>query len=157
SKEAIVKEAGAVIDIAANAAIAWNTGGGLIAALSSNCQQTSHSKAFVQWLRNSRSRESIGPIVQGVDGLESDAKRVLWFANNSNKDAMQSRELPAEPRLPFARDYRAVLATELIAFLEEKKDATEALDTVYKQWQEISEKAGATQLRAYEGSLGLGF
>lgn len=154
SREATAVKEGAILDIDHANLIGWNTGGGLVAALSSTCQQTSHSLEVLKWLQDGQTRSVVAPLVTGIESEQSDVELLTWKARNASRAALDSDTLPFEPSLPHAVDYRAALAKELLAFLRGDITAEQAMSNTDQAWQEISGDDVSDLSRAYERSLG---
>ena len=155
SGEASAVKEGAVLDIEHANLIGWNTGGGLVASLSSTCQQTSHSLEVLKWLQDGQTRSVVAPLVNGIEAEQSDVELLTWKARDASRAAFDSDTLPFEPSLPHALDYRAALAKELLAFLRGDITADQAMSNTDEAWQGISGDDLETLSRAYERSLGL--
>lgn len=155
SDEATSVKEGAILEIEHANLIGWNTGGGLIAALSSTCQQTSHSLAVLKWLQDGQTRGVVAPLVIGIEAEQPDVELLTWKARDASRAALDSDTLPFEPSLPRALDYRAALAKELLAFLRGDVTAEQAMSNTDQAWQEISGDDLNNLSRAYEQSLGL--
>ncbi len=143
----------------AHAILGWNTGGGLVAALSGDCRQTSRAVLLLQWLSMPQTRDVLSPLVVGIEpsSPRGDMEALPVLARRHLSEALSSDSLPAEPRLPASPAYRAALAEELVELLSGKKTAKQAMADAAQSWSEITAAAGATQRGEYEKSLGLAF
>ncbi len=135
----------------------WNVGGGLLAALASDCRQSSLSVGMLKWMRLKKTRDSMAAVVAGVEPTspESGADSLSWQVRTQLGDIFNNANLPQEPRLSAAQHYRDVLAGELLNILTEQKTAEEALADAAKAWSSISPDSQFDVQADYEKSLGL--
>ncbi len=137
--------------------LAWNSGAGLLASLSSQCRQSNQATALLRWLSQPSTRTVLAKFASGIEsptpatGTES----LAWKARQSLSELVSGVGVAHEPRLPLATEYREALADELIEFLSGQSTASQALQSADKRWQTITDQAGETQRRNYEKSLGL--
>ncbi len=139
-------------------ALGWNTGSGLIAALSTNCRQSSRATDLLRWLRQSETRNTLAPLIAGIEssspGAGSDSS--AWQARTIANDQAANANLPSELRLPRAEEYRNALADSLIAILRGDQTVEDALQQASSAWQAITSARGRELQRGdYERSLGL--
>jgi hypothetical protein len=138
-------------------ALAWNTGGGILASMPSSCRQSNQATAFLRWLADPTTRAGVGNLILGVESTSagSGMESIGWKARQALAPVVASKSVAQEPRLPSASQYRRALADELIQFLSGRKTARQALADADRRWQEITDAAGPGQRLDYEQSLGL--
>lgn len=138
-------------------ALGWNTGGGLIASLSSSCRQSARATELLRWLRQSDTRHSLSQLIVGVESASpiSGSDSSAWQATSIAAEQAANGSMPSELRLPRAEEYRLALAGSLIAILSGAKPA-DALGEASAAWQAITTARGREMQRTdYERSLGL--
>lgn len=150
---------GEIISIeSATSAKGWNTGHGMVASVSTNCRQSAQATAFLNWLSSSNTRTSMANSMKGVDapgGLGA-TDGLAWRATQLLPELL-SNDVPHEPSLPGALNYRDCLADGLTRMLTDDIDPQVVLGEVQKQWQKVTEEQAIGQRTQYEKSLGLGF
>jgi hypothetical protein len=138
--------------------IGWNTGSGLIAALSAGCRQSARATELLRWLRLSETRHTLSPLIAGIESASpiSGSDSSAWQATNIATELAANASMPSELRLPRAEEYRSALADGLIAVLSGEKQIADALADATAAWQTITDARGRVPQRAdYEKSLGL--
>ena len=136
----------------------WNTGGGLLASLPTNCRQTDRATAMIRWFGTDKTRSTIAPMLRGAESpaVQTGAETLAWQARQHLVDALADAAIPKEPSLPHSLSYRRVLGEQLIEFLVGDKSATQALQDAAAAWSDITNEAGVEGQRTqYEKSLGL--
>lgn len=136
----------------------WNTGSGLIASLSASCRQSARATELLHWLRLSETRQSLSPLIVGVEAATpaADSGSVVWQAKNLANEQAGNAKIPSELRLPRAEEYRSVLAEHLVSVLSGEKPVADALSEASAAWQVITETRGRElQRHDYEQGLGL--
>ena len=135
----------------------WNTGGGLVAALSTECKQSSRSARMVRWFGKRKSRDAVAPVMVGADSVSplGGADTLSWNARQGTQSLQANSAISREPSLPFAEAYRIALATGLLNLLRSDESAEQALAGVHEAWSEIAKQAGSEHRMDYEKSLGL--
>ncbi len=138
--------------------IGWNTGGGMIAALSASCRQSARATELLNWLQQSETRHTLSPLIQGIESASPTAgsDSSAWRASTIATELAANANLPNELRLPRAEEYRSALADGLMAILSDDKPIADSLANVAAAWQAITEARGRVLQRVdYEQSLGL--
>ncbi len=138
--------------------IGWNTGSGLIASLSTSCRQSARATALLNWLKQNETRNSLSPLIIGVDAVSPTAgsDSSAWQARSIAAEQATNVKIPSELRLPRAEEYRNVLTDKLIMILTGDKPIAEALSEASAAWQTITDDRGRElQRNDYEKSLGL--
>lgn len=135
----------------------WNTGGGLMASLSSNCRQTNQAVSFLKWVASADTRAVLAKLIPGVESATpvGGADSLSWKARQSLGEFLSRITISQEPRMPGASRYRKALTDELTWFLSGQKNSSQALADAEKSWNEITTSLGKNQRRSYEESLGL--
>lgn len=155
SAEAMQMTGGGLLEVEGDQG--WNTGGGLVAALSTECKQSSRSATMLRWLGERKSRDAIAPVVVGADSVSplGGANALSWIARQRAQMLQGNSALAREPSLPYAEMYRAALAKGLLKFIRSNEDAPQVMSAVHDAWSEIAGQAGAEHRMDYEKSLGL--
>lgn len=135
----------------------WNTGGGLIACLSSNCRQTSQAIRFIRWIREANTRASLAQTMPGIDPSipPAGADQLSWLARQKLQNVLKNDTVPREPCLPAAHAYRKALGESLIRILSGEQTAEESLAQAERDWNAITKASEFNQRNEYENSLGL--
>lgn len=135
----------------------WNTGGGLIAAIATDCRQTSRASQFLRWLRRQQTRDAIAPFVKGVESSSPihGANSSSWLTRRRQSEILMSSVMPREPCLPSAHALRNALADELLPAIQGEKSVEDALSAAAGRWREIIKDCGPEIQADYEQSLGL--
>ena len=135
----------------------WNTGGGLQAAVAAQCRQSGAAVSFLRWLQDSKNRNALAPLISGIDANvpTGGPNELAWRAHQVKSALLNSPGVPQEPSLPAAHQYRAALATALLAILREDQPIDEQLKKAADEWNAITDAVGLKQRAAYEQSLGL--
>ena len=138
--------------------IGWNTGSGLLAALSANCRQSARATELLNWLRQSETRHTLSLLIPGIESASptSGSDSSAWQASTIATALAANANVSSELRLPRAEEYRSALADSLIAILSEDKPIADSLAKAAAAWQVITEARGRVLQRVdYEQSLGL--
>ncbi len=137
--------------------VAWNSGAGLMASLSSQCRQSNQATAVLRWLAEPGTRTILSKFAAGIESPTTAAgsDSLAWEARQTLSEVVSGTGVAQEPRLPGAIEYRDALADELIEFLAGRKTAKQALQATHARWQKVTEKVGPAQRQYYEKSLGL--
>lgn len=137
--------------------IAWNSGAGLVASLSSQCRQSNQAVSLLRWLSQPSTRSVLTKFTVGIESPTpiASAESLAWKARQSLSEVVTSAGVVQEPRLPLANAYRQALADALLDFLTGKTNAGQAMRSADQSWQAITDKAGQSQRSNYEKSLGL--
>jgi hypothetical protein len=138
--------------------LGWNTGSGLMASLSASCRQSTRATEMLHWLRQSETRQSLSPLIEGIEAVtpaaESDS--AAWQARSLASEQAANIKIPSELRLPRAEEYRHALSDSLVSILSGDKQIADALADAATAWQTITEARGRElQRHDYEQSLGL--
>lgn len=145
---------GAIIELGDGTVL--NTGGGLIAAIATECRQSHHSKLFLQWLREPQTAVVLAPLILGVDSPQPSALDALsWRAQQRLMQVALNDQLPQELRIAGAFKLRAELADELLAMLNGSKSPVAALEAAQKRWRAMIEPNRDAVKLEYQLSLGL--
>lgn len=158
SKEAEEVASGKVAQVKSpRGSAGWNTGAGLVAAISSRCRQSEQSIEFIKWIRNSGTRAAVSPLIVGVetDASALNSEQLSARARQQQVDSLTQFGLTKEPSLPKTREYRAALAKELLAVVVDGKDSAEAMQSALEEWKTISDSQEGDLRAEYEQSLGL--
>ncbi len=154
SPESTIVASGAVIEFSDGAVL--NTGGGLIAAMATECRQSHHSKLFLQWLSEPQTAVVLAPLILGVDSPQPSALGAMsWRAQQRLMRVALNDQLPQELRIPGAFELRAELAEELLAMLNGSKSPVAALEAAQKRWLVVIEPKREEMKHEYQLSLGL--
>lgn len=132
----------------------WNSGHGLVAALTSQCRQTGQASEFVRWTTSDATRTVLG---KRVDGVTSEASYApgssAWQAQRLAQRLAQQPRLPLEPRLPGSSQYRQALGKELVRLLLGEQSAQQCMESASQAWDAIT-TAKAAELMAQRSSEG---
>lgn len=158
SEDSAALKSGGIVQMKATSDVqGWNAGSGIIAGLSSECRQTSRAARFLKWLRQSATQDALAPLMIGVETNSAAGKSdsLSWSARKSLENVLHSKNVPQEPCLPRASQYRQALAEGLLRVLENEVSIPQMLTEVDAAWSKITAEAGKLQRFGYEKSLGL--
>ena len=135
----------------------WNSGYGLVAALTSDCRQTGQAIEFIRWLTGEPARNVLGKRLVGLAGETTFApSSSAWQVQRLARRLGQQPRLPNEPRLPGSLQYRRALGEQLVRMLRGEQTAEQAMAAAAREWERITSARDRTKLRtSYEHSLGL--
>lgn len=137
--------------------VAWNLGGGIMAAIAGDCRQTSQSNAFLRWLSTASTRNALEPLLPGVqgDGRNVAPDSLISRAADLLRETTSENLKSSEPRLPHAHEYRRILGEHLHAIITKELTVVAGLDAAATEMDALSKQLGAAQVAEYKRSLGL--
>jgi hypothetical protein len=113
-------------------------GSGIIASITSQCQQSFQSIQFMQWLYQPKTLESLHGQVAGMISTSARGRTLPERIVAANGPMLQSDNVVTEPRMPGFGQFRTVLANQLIAFLRGQLSCTEALAAANETWTSLA-------------------
>jgi ABC-type glycerol-3-phosphate transport system substrate-binding protein len=134
---------------------AISDGSGIIASVTSQCQQTSQATQFLQWIYQPRSLEALRGQIAGMISTSVRGRTLADRVMAANGSALQEDNLISEPRMPGTELYRAALAEHLLEILRGNAKCPEALTAANEAWNKITKEKIKNAKTEYERSLGL--
>ena len=96
----------AIQEVAVTPVRGWNSGAGILAALTSQCRQSAQSTRFIRWLAANQTLEALRPVASGILSPQVRGNDLINRLAQQVARDFQDANLSCEPRLPGVETYR---------------------------------------------------
>ena len=140
------------ITIAGSRTAAWNTGAGLVAAISATSRDMELSSEFLRWIGSRTSRDALSTSSVGISSSKQVTRQSTWLEDSLARAPEQ--QVVSELLIPMADAYRRSLATRLVAIRHCYETPEQGMRNLALEWNRITQQAGIEkQAEAYRRIL----